>query len=230
MTPRSFASRYHVDDVPIALRPLHDLVSYSLGFLLFAYARLVYHSSRVNLVGRDELAVGSNHIFCFWHVFSPLTYSVFYRPRRHAWMQHPSWLTKHVHVISRLLGVNTLVFGSSGHGGRTAADKIVEYLKEGYSTIVFPDAPRGPPFVLKDGVLHMSLKSRVPVVPIRFQVKRYVELRGWDRKKLPLPFGVTRAEFGRPIQVSESNIEQARRQLVEALGHPDEGHAPTRTG
>lgn len=225
MASRPLSSRYSVDDVPVVLKPLHDLVSYSLGFLLFTYARLVYHTSSLDLVGQEELAASSNHIFCFWHAFSSLTYSVFYHPYRHAWMQHPAWLTKHIHVMSRLNGVKDLVFGSTGHGGRIAADEIVGYLKKGYSTIVFPDAPRGPAFVLKDGVLHMSLSSGVPIVPIRFQVKRYVELRGWDRKKLPLPFGATRAEFGRPILVSDSNFDQARRRLLEALGGANGGHA-----
>ena len=34
--------------------------------------------------------------------------------------------------------------------------------------LCFPDAPRGPTYVLKDGVLHMSLKSGVPIAPVRF--------------------------------------------------------------
>ena len=112
--------------------------------------------------------------------------------------------------------------GSTGHGGREAADEIVDHLKEGYSTVVFPDAPRGPPFELKDGVLHMSLRSGVPIVSVRFRLSRYVKLKGWDRKRLPMPFGRIRVEFREPIQVTEENFDEARERLVEALAIPEE--------
>jgi len=230
MTSRPFTSRYQVDNVPLVLRPFHDAFSYSLGFLLFAYARLVYFSSKIEIVGRNRIEDRSNHIFCYWHVFSPLAFTVFYRPRRHVWMQHPGWLTEHVHVVARLFGVKKLVFGSTGHGGREAAEEVIEYLKSGYSTVVFPDAPRGPPSVLKDGVLHMSLESGVPIAPIRFWLSKYVELKGWDRKRFPFPFSTVRAEFDDPIQVTDTNFEEARLRLREALGIPDERGAPPWSG
>ena len=221
MTSRPFTSRYLVDNVPLWLRPFHDAFSYSLGFFLFAYARMVYLTSKIEIVGRDRIEESSNHIFCCWHLFSPLLCTVFSRPRRHIWMQHPGWLNKHMHVVVRLFRVK-VVMGSTGYGGRAAADEITEYLRGGYSTLAFPDAPRGPRCALKDGVLHMSLKSGVPIVPIKCWLSRYVELRGWDRKRIPLPFGAIRVEYRGPIQVTEENFEQARERLREALGVPEE--------
>jgi len=212
------------------LRPFHDAFSYALGFFLFALGRLIYFSSKIDIVGRERIEDRSNHIFCYWHIFSPLAISVFYRPRRHVWMQHPGWLTKHCHVMVRLFGVEKIVLGSTGYGGRAAADEIIDYLEEGYSTVVFPDAPRGPPYVAKDGALHMSLKSGVPIAPIRFWASRYMEFKGWDRKRLPYPFSSIRAEFKDPIQVTEQNFEEARERLQEALGIPDEFGAPSRSG
>jgi lysophospholipid acyltransferase (LPLAT)-like uncharacterized protein len=210
-----------VDEVPLVLRPFHDAFSYSFGFLLFAYTRTVYYTSAKEIVGRERIEDRSNYIFCYWHVFSPIAYSVFHRPRRHVWLQHPAWFAKHVHVATRLFGVDKLVFGSTGHSGREAADKIVGFLKLGYSTVVFPDGPRGPPYVLKDGVLHMSLKSGVPIAPVRFWMSKYMELKGWDRKRFPYPFISMRVEFKDPIQVTEENFDEAREKLIEALGVPD---------
>jgi len=230
MKSRPFTSRYLVDNVPLLLRPFHDAFSYSLAVFLFAYARLVYLTSEIEIVGREQIEESSNHIFCYWHVFSPLALSAFFHPRRHVWMQHPGWLNKHMHVAVRMFGVEKVVLGSTGHGGRAAADEIIEYLKRGYSTVVFPDAPRGPTYVLKDGVLHMSLKSGVPIAPIRFSVSRYMELKGWDRKRFPYPFTTIRAEFDDPIQVTDTNFEEARERLREALGVPDELGAPSRSG
>jgi lysophospholipid acyltransferase (LPLAT)-like uncharacterized protein len=221
MASRPFTSRYLVDNVPLVLRPLHSAFSYTFAVLVFLFARLVYFTSKKEIVGRAQIEEASNHIFCYWHLFSPLALAAFFRPRRHVWMQHPGWFNKHMHVVVRFFGVEKVVLGSTGYGGRAAADEITEYLKKGYSTVVFPDAPRGPPLVLKDGVLHMSLRSGVPIAPVRFRVSRYVKLSGWDRKWLPLPFGTMRVEFKEPIQVTEENFDEARERLREALGVPE---------
>ncbi len=221
MASRPFTSRYLVDDVPLVLRPFHNLFSYLFAVLVFSFARLVHLTSRIETVGREQIEDSSNHIFCYWHLFSPMAMAAFSRPRRHVWMQHAGWFNKHMHLVVRLFGVK-VVLGSTGYGGRAAADEIIEYLKNGYSTVVFPDAPRGPPCELKDGVLHMSQQSGVPIAPIRFKVSRYMELKGWDRKRLPMPFGTMRVEFKGPIQVTEENFEEARERLVESLGVPEE--------
>ena len=229
MTSRPFTSRYLMDDVPLWLRPFHNAFSYAFALLVFLYARLVYFTSSLERVGREQIEESSNHIYCYWHVFSPLACGGFFRPRRHVWMQHPGWLNKHMHIVVRMIGVEKVVFGSTGHGGREAADTIVKYLKRGYSTVVFPDAPRGPPYVLKDGVLHMAQQSGVPIAPVRFWLSKYFELRGWDRKRMPYPFGTIRAEFKEPIQVTEENFDEARERLREALGVPEESgaHSPS---
>jgi lysophospholipid acyltransferase (LPLAT)-like uncharacterized protein len=225
MSSKPFTSRYLVDNVPSLLRPFHTAFSYCLALFLFALARLIYFTSKKEIVGREGIEDRSNHIFCYWHLFSPLALSAFFRPRRHVWMQHPGWFNKHMHVVVRLFGVK-VVLGSTGYGGREAADLITEYLKIGYSTVVFPDAPRGPPYELKDGALHMSLKSGVPIAPVRFFVSKYVQLKGWDRKRFPYPFSTIRAEFDEPIQVTEENFDEARERLREALGVPEERRAP----
>ena len=119
-------------------------------------------------------------------------------------------------TLRRPIAVLITVLMASAAGA--AADEIVEYLKQGYSTVVFPDAPRGPPYELKDGALHMSQQSGVPIAPVRFWISKYFELRGWDRKRMPYPFGTIRAEFQDPIQVTEENFDEARERLAEALG------------
>ena len=117
----------------------------------------------------------SNHIFSLWHGFVPLGLTVA-TPKipavldraPQAWMQHPVWYMKPIHVLLRLMGVKKIILGSSGHSGRDAADLLVDYLRLGYSTVINPDGPDGPALVLKKGILHLSLKSKVPIVPLRF--------------------------------------------------------------
>jgi hypothetical protein len=75
---------------------------------------------------------------------------------------------KPIHVLLHLMGVKKIILGSTGHSGRDAAELLVGYLRMGYSTVVNPDGPGGPAFALKKGVLHLSLKSNVPIVPLQF--------------------------------------------------------------
>jgi lysophospholipid acyltransferase (LPLAT)-like uncharacterized protein len=220
MVAESLMTRYRVDDVPYLLRPFHNTLSCVFGCLLYGYARLINATCRIITEGRDRLDSSPNHMFCIWHTFTPTYFCVFPRHTQHAWMQHPAWLVKHVHIVVRLVGVEALVFGSTGHGGRDAAEQLVEFLERGYSTVLMPDGPRGPPGILKDGVLFIAEQSATPIIPIRFQLSRYIETPGWDRKRWPLPLSTIRVVFGEPVRVTSASFEESRRRVTEALGKP----------
>ena len=215
---KPLVSRYRVDDVPPLLRPLHNVYSYSAAATLFGYAQLVRATSTIEIVGQEKLDELATYIYCYWHTYTPVYFCCFPHHSDHAWMQHPAWMVKHVHIMVRMLGVRYLVYGSTGHSGREAADMVVCLLRHGCSTALMPDGPRGPAGVLKDGVLHISQQSSVPIVPIRFRPSSYVRLSGWDRKHFPVPFGRIVVEYGTPVVVTESNFEVARRQVREQLG------------
>jgi lysophospholipid acyltransferase (LPLAT)-like uncharacterized protein len=216
--PKPLVSRYRFDDVPLLLRPLHNAYSYSAAASLYGYARVVRATSTIEIIGREQIDELATYIYCYWHTFTPVYFCCFPHHSDHAWMQHPAWMVKHVHIMVRMLGVRYLVYGSTGHSGREAADMVVRLLRHGCSTALMPDGPRGPAGVLKDGVLHISQQSGVPIVPIRFRPSSYVRLSGWDRKHFPVPFGRIVVEYGTPVSVTESNFDEARRQVREQLG------------
>jgi hypothetical protein len=141
-------------------------------------------------------------------------------------MQHLFWFMKPIHLLVRLVGVRKIVLGSSGHEGIKAADELVEFLKQGFSTVMFPDGPVGPPRVAKKGVLHISRQSGVPIVPVRFHVRRRLHLPTWDRKTLPLPFGRIEVEFRKPLSPPGEDLDAAWRCLSDELGTRD---GPDRT-
>jgi lysophospholipid acyltransferase (LPLAT)-like uncharacterized protein len=222
---KSFLSKYRVDNVPIAFRPIFYLYGYGIGVLLFFALLLLRAAIKVEITGRENLEPHPNHIFCLWHSFVllGLLSAVPNIPKAldrtlHAWMQHPSWYMKPVHVCLRLLGVQTIILGSTGHSGRGAADQLVEYLRRGYSTLLNPDGPQGPAFVLKKGIIHMSLQSGVPIVALQFSPSRFFELKTWDRKKLPLPFANIAMRITNPIQVTSDNFSEGLSAVTEALG------------
>jgi lysophospholipid acyltransferase (LPLAT)-like uncharacterized protein len=210
---------YRVDDVPLILRPLFLLFAYGAALALFAYVHMVRLTSDIKCAGLERLG-RRNYIFCHWHRFIPLYFVAFAHHEHHAWMQHPYWYMKPIHILLRWSGVERIVLGSSGHEGRRAADELVQLLMGGYSTVVLPDGPGGPPFVLHRGALHMSEQSGVPIVPMRFAASSYVRLPTWDRKILPLPFGAIEATFGPPLQVRGLDLAEATRIVTRALGAP----------
>jgi lysophospholipid acyltransferase (LPLAT)-like uncharacterized protein len=215
---KSFLYRYKVDNVPLTLQPVFYLYSYCVALVLVVYLLIVHFTSRIEIVGKEHLHAQRNYIICCWHTFAPLYFSVFLRNRSQVWIQHPFWFMKSIYLILRFTGVKKTILGSAGHSGREAADELVEHLKKGYSTVLFPDGPRGPTFVAKKGMLHISLQSQVPIVPIRFTVSKFFESHGWDRKKWPMPFSTIKVRFVKPILVSDDNFDEAYGEITKALG------------
>ncbi len=219
------SSRYRVDNVPLVLRLPLLVYGYVLGLLWFAGLLLLRLSVAVRVTGIQNLSADANYIFCQWHESGPLSLQgwiprlpAYLRHRPHVWMQHPAWYTKPVGVLLNLIGVRRVVLGSTGHGGRGAADELVAYLKKGYSTMIAPDGPRGPARTLKKGVLHMALQSGVPIVPLRIGATKCLRSKSWDRKMQPLPFSTIHVVVGSPMVVTTSTFEEASEALTHALG------------
>ena len=225
MLTKTLISRYQVNKVPIIIRPQFYLYGYGLGLFLFVFLLILRLTTKVKISGSEKLRKNPNHIFCLWHSFvpmallsaTPLIPTVLDRAPQ-VWMQHPVWYMKPIHVLLRFMGVNKIIMGSSGHSGREAAEQIVDHLRQGCSTVLNPDGPHGPAFVLKKGVLHLSLKSRVPVVPLRLSSSRFFELNTWDRKKLACPFSTIELKIGDPIYITDENFEYAHDLIERELG------------
>jgi lysophospholipid acyltransferase (LPLAT)-like uncharacterized protein len=217
--------RYQVDEVPIIIRLQFYIYGYGLGLLLFILLLILRLTTKVKISGHENLRKNSNHIFCLWHSFVPLALvsatpliPKFLDRAPQAWMQHPIWYMKPIHILLRLMGVKKIIMGSTGHSGREAAEQLLDRLRQGCSTVLNPDGPHGPAFVLKKGILHLSLESKVPVVALRFSSSNFRELRTWDRKKMSYPFSTIEMEIGEPIHVTKENFAHAHDLIERKLG------------
>ena len=211
--------------MPLVLRVPFLVYGYVLGALWFTCLLLLRLTVAVRVTGTQNLSADSNYIFCQWHESGPLSLQwwtprlpAYLRQRPNAWMQHPPWYTKPVAVLLNLIGVQRLILGSTGHNGRRAADELVTYLKNGYSTVIAPDGPNGPARKLRKGVLHMALQSGVPIIPLHISATRCLRSRSWDRKMQPLPFSTINVVVGSPILVTKSTFEESFEVLTHALG------------
>jgi len=210
---------YRVDNLPLIIRVPLVLYSYSFAAFLFAWNKALYLTTRREIRGGHHLTAGQPYLYCFWHEGLGSYFTTFlWRERPHAWMAHPLWYMWPIHILNRWMGLHRMVLGSAGNEGRAAADELILRLREGYSTMINPDGPAGPPHVLKKGVLHISKASGVPIVPVRFLTPHPLVLpMTWDRKRFPLPFTKLIIEFGEPRVVTDGNFEECREWLEKVL-------------
>ncbi len=215
-----------VDTIPLPIRPFYLAGSWACGLMLYLYFVVCRLTSRISIEGPGNHDLSQHAIFCVWHE-SWWSYSVvFVRYRSpHAMLSHPAAYMKPVHAAFRLMGLKPLLLGSSGQEGRRAADELARLVRHGSSATISPDGPYGPPRILKKGVLHIAMKSGVPIVPLTFTASRYILWPSWDSKKFPLPFGRIRVTVHRPIAVNWPNFEEAARLIVGALGGSDRAAA-----
>lgn len=209
--------RYRVDNLPWLWRPVWLIYSWLVGVGWWVFLRLLHSTCRVRIEGREHPSQEQSVIYSLWHRFWPVWFVAFIRShRRHAWMQHPAAYMKPVHISLQLMGIRILL-GSGGEEGREAAAMLAGLLRQGWSTVISPDGPGGPPQVLKKGILHIAADSGVPVVPVRLEAKPAIRLRSWDRKVVPLPFARVRVVFGQPLRVRKENLAEAAAALSEAM-------------
>ncbi len=66
---------------------------------------------------------------------------------------------------------------------------VVRYaLKSKAPLVIISDGPRGPPRILKKGVLSLAKKTGRKLVHVKFSDQRVIRLPTWDKLKLPIPF------------------------------------------
>jgi lysophospholipid acyltransferase (LPLAT)-like uncharacterized protein len=112
--------------------------------------------------------------------------------------------------------------GSSSRGGRQAFREMEDYIRKGHPGGLVADAPRGPRFVSKLGIIYLAKRTGIPIIPVIWSADRYWTLRSWDRTIIPKPFAriVTLYDdeyLQVPSDASRETCEEYRRQLDHRL-------------
>jgi lysophospholipid acyltransferase (LPLAT)-like uncharacterized protein len=199
-------------------KQIHVIWGWMVGMLWFATALLYRLTLRVERHGTAHLHGNKNYIMAFWHENLPIYFHVELKARGpQVWMQHPALFMTSVHAMIRLMGVRKLAFGSTGSGGRQALEEVIALLRQGYSTVITPDGPRGPVKELKPGALIMAAETGLPIIPVTFRADRFWTLPTWDRKKWPKPFSRVDMILHPPIFVSDAADIGKWNELQDAL-------------
>jgi lysophospholipid acyltransferase (LPLAT)-like uncharacterized protein len=113
------------------------------------------------------------------------------------------------------------VRGSSSKRGTAALLDLVRALQEGFDLCVTPDGPRGPRYSLGPGVILLSGRCQVPLVPLLIEYSAYWRFKSWDGFAVPKPFSKVTINILPKIQIgetgSEAEFETERKRVEKAM-------------
>ena len=115
---------------------------------------------------------------------------------------------------------------SKDKGGAQAFRGLIRWIRgekggPGRCVAMTPDGPRGPARVMTEGSIKLSQMGNAPMVVLGQSTKNYIQLKSWDRMRLPLPFTkgamVWQVLPAVAADADEAEIEHQRRLSEETL-------------
>ena len=165
-------------------------------------------------------------IYAFWHNRQSF---LLYPYRNHKKMCVLVSLSKDGEYIARALPKFNKVAarGSTTHGGAVAFRGLLKNAQLGYSLAITPDGPRGPIYEAKQGVLSLSIKTGLPVIPVGVYSTHKFAVHSWDRFQILLPFGKCGIVYGKPMFLSEGdktdeNCQELTKRMTEVSNRAKE--------
>lgn len=122
--------------------------------------------------------------------------------------------------VLELAGIQP-VRGSSSRRGAQALLELQTWAERGYDLTVTPDGPRGPRYVVQDGVIALAQFTGRPIVPVSYHLNWKWMPNSWDRFQVPLPFARCVVSIGEtlrvPAEATDEERERLRQQLEERM-------------
>jgi lysophospholipid acyltransferase (LPLAT)-like uncharacterized protein len=198
----------------------------AVAWLIFAVIRATWITLRCRWRDRSVYVhvVGSGSvIYCVWHNRLTLCLPAYFHYARRR--KKTSGLAAMVSA-SRDGGFLTGILewfkvqpvrGSSTRRGPQALRELTTWSERGYDLAITPDGPRGPCYVVQDGVMSLAQLTGMPIIPFSFYAKWKITLKSWDRFQIPLPFSYCEMRLGRAIFVPREASDEQREQLRQEL-------------
>jgi len=113
------------------------------------------------------------------------------------------------------------VRGSSSRRGPQALLELTTWADRGYDLAITPDGPRGPRYVVQEGIISLAQVTGLAIVPCSYYLGWKLQPKSWDRFQIPLPFSRCEVYLGKPVRVpreaSDSEREAVRLELERRL-------------
>ncbi len=200
------------------------------AWVVFALVRAVSATLRYRLTDRSgcfEDGPAGPAIYCVWHnrlALCLVPYFGYVRKHNHtpgmAAMVSASKDGALLAAILERFGVQP-VRGSSSRRGPQALLELVSWAERGYDLAITPDGPRGPCYVVQEGIMALAQVTGLPIVAGSYHLSWKIRARSWDRFQIPLPFSAFDMVLGKPVRVprdaSDAEREALRQQLERTL-------------
>ena len=105
------------------------------------------------------------------------------------------------------------VRGSSSRRGAQAFRELVAWGRRGHDLALTPDGPRGPCYVVQEGVISTAQMTGMPIVPVTYHLNWKIRVKSWDRLQIPLPFAVCTITMGKALRVPRETDAAGREKL-----------------
>jgi len=213
------AESARIHQLPLLQRALIRLGSFLIRMLC---ATLRYEV--VDEAGFLGETVSRPVILLIWHnriLAMPVLYRRYYAKRKGLLVltsasRDGAYLSEFV----RCFGLGSVRGSSSRRGGAALLD-LVRTLEDGLDLCVTPDGPRGPRYSLGPGVILLSEKCQVPLMPLLIEYSAYWRFNSWDGFAVPKPFSKVTVTALPKMQIgvtgSEAEFENARRRVENAM-------------
>jgi lysophospholipid acyltransferase (LPLAT)-like uncharacterized protein len=196
------------------------------AWLIFAALRLVAASLRVKWndhSGHFEGRAAGPAIYCVWHnrlALSLMAYTRYARRRNQtrglASLVSASKDGAFLAAILECFRVQP-VRGSSSRRGPQALLELTTWAERGYDLAITPDGPRGPCYVVQDGVTSLAQLTGLPIVPASYYLHWKVRSESWDRFQIPIPFSRCEVTLGPALRVPREASDGEREALRQDL-------------
>jgi len=218
-------------DVKTKFKQLLRKITYSWLFqeliclMIKGYLELVYATSKKTFINHELLLEAAKNkapmIISFWHNRLMMTPFATQKPRK----LYPDYnlmtlASKHgdgkfVGGVMKKFGL-LLIFGSSRDNRKASRGidfanmrQIFSGLKKGYSLGITPDGPRGPNQKINGELINIARISGAGILALSYSSSRMIEMKTWDKFKIPLPFSKLCFYFdGSPIYVSKNSSDE----------------------
>ena len=119
-------------------------------------------------------------------------------------------------AILECFGVHP-VRGSSSRRGPQALLELAGWAERGYDLAITPDGPRGPRYVVQEGIIGLAQVTGLPIIPASYHLSWKFQARSWDGFQIPLPFSRCEMCIGMPVRVAREASDEEREALRQQL-------------
>lgn len=204
--------------VPAPLSQFRKALAVTAGLLIRALAITL----RWRFVDESGIPAGErkqNVIFAIWHNRLALCMIIY---TKYVAVKYPGHglaaivsASRDGSIVARVLEHFDVVpiRGSSSRRGPQALKELVTAAKKGHDIAITPDGPRGPCYVVQDGVVALAQLTGMPIIPVSYSLSWKIRVKSWDRFQIPLPFATWRVHFGKPIAIPRDSTPEEREAL-----------------